>query len=313
MLRLVNYILLLSMIATIIFSCGQNGQPEKSEIELPFVITAKGDTFQIADPSEKMLDNYARAKTTFEADSNNVDNIIWFGRRTAYLGQYYDAIDIYSKGIEQFPEDARLYRHRGHRYISVRDFDKAILDLEKAAELIKGTENEIEPDGLPNAQNIPVSSLHGNIWYHLGLAYYLKKDYPRSFVCFMNGRNSGSNDDNIVSTTHWLYMNAIRMENDSLAENVLKPIDEYTEIIENFNYYKLCKLYKGLLPIDSLQATLAGNPSGDALKYGMATWFNYKGNSEKSMELIKEILDGNSWSSFGYIAAESDYPNPGKE
>ena len=63
-----------------------------------------------------------------------------------------------------------MYRHRGHRYVSIREFDRAIADLEYAATLIEGTEDEIEPDGMPNAMNIPVSSLHSNIWYHLGLA-----------------------------------------------------------------------------------------------------------------------------------------------
>ena len=37
--------------------------------------------------------------------------------------------------------------------------------------MIAGKEDSIEPDGMPNPQNIPVSSLHTNIWYHLGLAY----------------------------------------------------------------------------------------------------------------------------------------------
>ncbi len=58
----------------------------------------------------------------------------------------------------------------------IREFDRAIQDFEKAATLIEGTEDKIEPDGLPNAQNIPVSTLHTNIWYHLGLAYYLQHD-----------------------------------------------------------------------------------------------------------------------------------------
>ncbi len=255
-----------------------------------------------------MLAEFNVAKEKFVADQNNVDNIIWYGRRTAYLGQYYEAIKIYTEGIEKFPDDPRLYRHRGHRYISVRDFDKAINDLEKAVELIEDTENEIEPDGLPNAQNIPVSTLHGNIWYHLGLAYYLKQDFQKSFDCFVNCRNSGSNDDNIVSSTHWLVMNTLRMDMDTLIDQVLEPIKEEAHIIENFSYHQLCQLYKGLLPVDSLQATMAGSPSGDALKYGLATWLYYHDSQVEAKELFEEILNGNSWSSFGYIATEEDYP-----
>ncbi|KAA3639379.1 MAG: hypothetical protein DWQ02_03800 [Bacteroidetes bacterium] len=293
----------------LLWSCTQDSSTvETSAEKSQMIITAKADTFLLSKPSAKTLEQFNQAREEYVADKDNADNIIWYGRRTAYLGQYYDAIEIYSDGIQKFPDDPRLYRHRGHRYISVRDFDKAIADLEKAAALIEGTENKIEPDGLPNAQNIPVSSLHGNIWYHLGLAYYLKQDFQRSFDCFMNCRNSGSNDDNIVSSTHWLFMNMLRMEKDSLKDQVLEPIKVEANIIENFSYHQLCQLYKGLLPVDSLQATVAGSPSGDALKYGLATWLYFNDSKDEARELFEEILDGKSWSSFGYIATEEDFP-----
>ena len=107
----------------------------------------------------------------------SADNLIWLGRRTAYMGHYKNAIDIYTKGIDQYSKDARFYRHRGHRYISIRCFNLAIKDFKKAARLTRGKPNEVEPDGLPNALNIPTSTLQGNIYYHLGLAYYLQGDY----------------------------------------------------------------------------------------------------------------------------------------
>ena len=78
------------------------------------------------------------ARELYEKDPKSVDRIIWLGRRTAYLGRYKDAIKIYTDGINQFPTDARLYRHRGHRFITLRCFDDAIADLEKASKLIKG-------------------------------------------------------------------------------------------------------------------------------------------------------------------------------
>ena len=55
------------------------------------------------------------ARKSVEADPRSVDGWIWVGRRTAYLGHYKDAIKIYTDAIKQFPSDARLYRHRGHR------------------------------------------------------------------------------------------------------------------------------------------------------------------------------------------------------
>ena len=77
----------------------------------------------------------------------------------------------------------------------------AINDFEKAGQLIQGKENEIEPDGMPNAMNIPISTLHGNIWYHLGLAYYLKHDYKKSFEVAKNPNEKVALPDNFEAQT----------------------------------------------------------------------------------------------------------------
>lgn len=87
------------------------------------------------------------ARERYEKEPKSVEALIWYGRRTAYLAHYKDAIFTFTEGIEQFPNDAQLYRHRGHRYITLRCFDAAIADLEKAAKLIKGKPDEIEPHG----------------------------------------------------------------------------------------------------------------------------------------------------------------------
>jgi len=102
--------------------------------------------------------NLAVARAAYERAPDNADSIIWLGRRQAYLEQYQEAIRTFTEGIAKHPNDPRLYRHRGHRYLTVREFDKALADLQRAAELARGTENETEPDGAPNARNIPTST-----------------------------------------------------------------------------------------------------------------------------------------------------------
>jgi tetratricopeptide (TPR) repeat protein len=79
----------------------------------------------------------SEAKNDYEKNPRNADAIIWLGRRTAYLGNYKEAIKIFTEGIGKFPNDARFYRHRGHRFITIRCFDDAIKDFETAAKLTK--------------------------------------------------------------------------------------------------------------------------------------------------------------------------------
>lgn len=297
---------LLFFVSQVICYC-QHPTTDTDELAKAYVfITPLGKEFYVEATSESLLAQYAKAQKQYQSNPLSADNIIWYGRRTAYLGNYQQAIEIFTEGIEKFPNDARFYRHRGHRYISIRKFDEAITDLKKAAELIKGTKNRVEPDGMPNAQNIPVSTLHGNIWYHLGLAYYLKHDYKKSFDAYINCRNSGTRDDNIVSSTHWLYMLQRRLGNIKEANKLLEPIKEDAEIIENHNYYHLCKFYKGILSIEALINPGSDNAASDATKYGLANWYFYNNEKVKSKALMEDIVNGKSWNSFGYIAAESD-------
>jgi len=269
-------------------------------------VSLTGDALIAAAPGQGTLDRLAAAKKDYDDNPHDADNIIWYGRRTAYTGDYRGAIEIFSIGIKEFPNDARMYRHRGHRYISIREFDRAIHDLERAATLIEGTENETEPDGLPNALNIPISSLHGNTWYHLGLAYYLKQDWPNAYRAYTAGFNAGRNDDNRVSTTHWLYMILRRMGDRDAADNVLDVISADMNVIENTVYHNLCLFYKGELSLEEMLGDDADNPTGAAAAYGVANWYFYNGDEAEAQTRLESLLATDSWSAFGYIAAEAD-------
>ena len=269
-------------------------------------MTLSGKPLYSPAPGQAVLDNLAEAKKNFDANPNDAENIIWFGRRIAYTGDFRGAIEVFSDGIEKFPNDDRMYRHRGHRYISIREFDRAIADLEIASRLIEGKENETEPDGAPNELNIPVSSRHGNIWYHLGLAYYLKQDWENAFRAYQNGFNSGRNDDNRVSTTHWLYMIKRRMGDEEGAAKVLDVITKNMEVIENFSYHHLCLFYKGGMTVDELMSDGEDTPSGASAAYGLANWYYVHGDDEEALKHLNALVNTNSWAAFGFIAAEAD-------
>jgi hypothetical protein len=287
--------------------CSDVDSPSTADVIQGYSLS--GQPLILAPPSEGSLQNLAGAKAEYDANPENADAIVWYGRRIAYTGDYLSAIDVFSQGIALHPSDARFFRHRGHRYISIREFDKAIADLETAAALIQGQENAIEPDGLPNPQNIPLTTTHGNIWYHLGLAYYLKQDWPNALTAFQNGYNLGGNDDNLVSTGHWIYMIQRRMGNEAAATASLSGISRDMNIIENMSYHQLCLLYRDEISIEDMMAANGDDPSNAAVAYGIANYYYYNGDREKSDALLNSILQGSSWASFGYIAAEADLAN----
>jgi len=262
-------------------------------------LTVERDSLQIV--------KYLDALEDYENNKDWPDNIIWLGRRIAYLGDYKRAIEIFTEGINKFPEDARFLRHRGHRYISTRQLDKAIADFEKAKTLIKDTEDQVEPDGLPNRLNQPVSSLHTNIYYHLGLAYYLKNDFKNALKAFTDCLDASKNDDMQVATRHWLYMILQRMDMKEEAESILNPIKVEMNIIENIAYHDLLLFYKGLQTESKLLKVENGSVgANEATQYGIANWHYYNDNIERAVEMFNNIIKNGNWSGFGYIAAEAD-------
>ena len=295
----------------LIIACKEEQSHMQTSPQIEYeAISMLGDTLRSKAPSEKLLERYSEKRSTYDDNPHDLDNVIWFGRFTAYKGDYREAIRIYTEGLREFQDESRLLRHRGHRYISVRELDKAIADLTRAAELIQGEENQSEPDGMPNARNIPVSTMHGNIYYHLGLAHYLNQDMNKALDAYKKCLETSSNPDNVVSATHWIYMINRRMGRLETANQYLEPISQDMDIIENDAYYKACLMYKGLMQPDSLyKPEEEESPSGSALNYAIGNWYFYNGDRAKAKEIFEKIISGSDWASFGHIAAESDLAN----
>lgn len=262
----------------------------------------------ISDSLKKVYEaNLRAAEKKYRADSTNDEQIIWYGRRLAYLGNYKDAISVYTKGINRYPTNARFYRHRAHRYLTLRCYDNAIADLQKAVELIRDQIDEIEPDGIPNEKNIPTSTLHTNIYYHLGLAYYLKGDNRQALLAWEKCLDIADNDDMKVATLNWLNIVLRKMGRQKDAEQHLKAVSKEMEIIENHDYYNILLMYKTndenkLAEKTQHQETL----SNATLGYGLGTYYQLKRDTNKAKELFEKVVAGKQWNSFGYIAAEAE-------
>ena len=269
-------------------------------------ISLLGEELRSGEPGERVLANLAAARAEYETDPGDADNIIWLGRRIAYTGDYRGAIEVFSEGIEKHPDDARMYRHRGHRYVSIREFDRAIADLEHADTLIEGTEDEVEPDGAPNPAGIPVSTLHSNIWYHLGLAYYLKGDLDNALRIYEFANPQIPNDDMRVAFTHWHYMTLRLLGRNVDARAVLDPIHEDMNVIESMPYHQLCLLYKGESETGTVLGANITAAGGDSAMYGIANWHYYNGRLDDAKAGFEEMIEKSGWASFGRIAAESD-------
>ena len=236
----------------------------------------------------------------------NSDNLIWIGRRHAYLGNYESAIKYFSQGISTYPLDARFYRHRGHRLITNRCFERAINDLKKAASLSNNKPNEIEPDGLPNALNIPTSTLKGNIYYHLGLAYYFESQLKEAMLAFEKCIEFSENNDSFVAAANWLYIIYYQLNMINKANKLLTKIDNQMNLIENHSYLSILNFYKNSTSQFDIEKKIFKEESLNniTVAFGLGNFYLLKGETEKAYKIYNLITNSNQWSSFAYIGAE---------
>lgn len=308
------------ILACVLAACNRNAPapdpvPDPGDATIPVerrieAISFLGDTL-----SEIPLDSathaerealFEEARQTWLADPNDVEAAIWVGRRAAYLGRYQEAIQLYTLGIEGHPDDARLYRHRGHRYITTRQLDLAITDLEHAAWLTDGMSDEVEPDGLPNPRGVPTSTLQSNIWYHLGLARYLDGDFTGALEAYERCLAVSKNRDMEVATRYWLYLTLERLGRADEAATVAGAVSPGWDIIENYSYHRLLLLYQGGDDLAEVLSDEAGSIENTTAAYGVARWYAAKGMEKDANATLEEILSSGQWPAFGYIAAEAD-------
>lgn len=259
-------------------------EPEPEAVSLlgtPFFRTpAEGEALA------KLETGLQEAAAKLEANPDDPGTVILYGRALSGLWRYRDAIDVYTKGIAVHPDHAMLYRHRGHRYISVREFDKAVADLARAAEL-----NDHEFD----------------IWYHLGLARYLKGEFDKAETAYVRCREASHDDGSIIAVSNWLYLALMRQGKSEEAAEVLEGITEGMNAGENVSYYNLLLFDKGLKTASELETAAAASDLEMATTgYGLAARYLVRGETGKAGEMFRKIVALPYWPAFGFIAAEAE-------
>jgi len=267
---------------------------------------------------QQLLEAHAR----WRADPDDADALIWYGRRLGYLGRFDEALQVFTEGIQRHPDDARMWRFRGHRWITLRQFDRAVSDLERAAQLIEGQPDEVEPSGAPNARGIDLDTLHENVWYHLALARFLLGQFEDALADWERCLATVRNDDGRAMCAYWIASAASRAavqvaaegEDERAAElraratEALAAIRPEMDIVEYTSYHRLALAWKGETDPDALLAATvddeAGGPDFATVGFGVGHWHLCRGDTEAALRVFEAVVRGDSWNAFGHIAAE---------
>ncbi|HVO12367.1 MAG TPA: prolyl oligopeptidase family serine peptidase [Vicinamibacteria bacterium] len=252
----------------------------------------------------------ALATAEFVKNPTSAEAAITLGRRTAALGRFREAIEVYSRAIALHPNDPRLLRHRGHRYLTVRELDKALADLTRAASLAAGRPDQPEPDLDPSRP--PTTTLQREIEYHLGVAQYVRGDFAAAEKAFRRCLQlSQGSADGVVSATDWLYSSLRRLGRDAGAARLLEPIREDLQLTHGRSYLNRLLLYKGVYtPEDLLRA------GGDELTratygYAVGSWYLWNGRPDEARATWERVAASPQWPAFGRAAAEAELARMG--
>ncbi|MDE0828370.1 MAG: hypothetical protein OSB03_04150 [Vicinamibacterales bacterium] len=254
---------------------------------------------------ERLERDLSEARSLWSAEQNEA-NAIWVGRRLGYLGRYSEAIEWFSARLQEFPDSYRLLRHLGHRRISLRQFASAEADLTRAWALARDHPNRIEPDGAPNTFNIPRSTDHGNILYHLALAIHLQGRWEESANAWTACQEAATNDDSRASALNWRYQALMRAGRPHEAREMVSKARSDWDVIENHAYLDLCLLYAGRLGLSDVLGSGSDAIQDVTRRYGVSAWRYAAGEVEGAQAEWTALVESGPWNAFGVIAAEAD-------
>ena len=224
-----------------------------------------------------------------KADPYNGD--LWMQRGLALAKQslYREATESYSKAIAIDPFKGIYYRHRAHRFLSCYRFEDACADFTMASRLIP---------------------LNWDVWYHLGLSWFLLGDYAQALVAYRRCMELSETEDKTIAISDWLWITLKRLGMNEEADMVLDGITENMDAGDNIAYFNRLLMYKGLRKPEDLLSSDGNAVNVITMGFGLANYYSVIGDSKRAHELLQEVIrqgdENHIYYAFGYLAAMVD-------
>lgn len=224
----------------------------------------------------------ARAESALAAAPRDVARIIALGVAQSGVRQYREAIATFTRGLAIAPDEAMLYRWRGHRYLSVREFDRALDDLTRGSQL---------------------DSTNYGIWYHLGIVRYARDDFAGAADAFTRAERRAPDAGERAGATDWLWMSLSRA---GRAADARALLDRRPDSLPPGNAYgQRLRLYRGEIgPDDVLTAADTGDIAVATLSYGVGNWYVVRGDTARARAWFERSVQSGGWPAFGFIVSE---------
>ena len=226
----------------------------------------------------------ARAEAALAADPRNVERFIQLGVAQSGARQFREAIQTFTRGLAVAPNDPMLYRWRGHRYLSVRELDRAMADLTRGFQL---------------------DSTNYGVLYHLGIVRFVRGDFAGAADAFRRAQPRAPDAGELAGSTDWRWMSLMRAGRKADAEAMLArrpdslPVDNA--------YARRLKLYRGeVKPDDVFTPADTADVQVATLSYGLGNWYLVRGDSTRARQYFERAIQSGGWPGFGFIVSEAE-------
>ncbi len=227
-----------------------------------------------------------KAREALAQDPRNVARIIDLGVAQSGARQYREAIETFTRGLSLAPNDVMLYRWRGHRYLSVREFDKARADL---------------------ARGYQIDSTNYGVLFHYGIVRYVAGDFAGAATLFKKAQPLAPDGGELAGSTDWLWMSLARAGRTGEAAAMLAARPDSIAAPPGYAYAQRLKLYRGEFTPETLFTPAdTADVQQATLNYGLGSWYMVRGDTAKARAAFERTVKSGGWPGFGFIAAEAE-------
>jgi Flp pilus assembly protein TadD len=226
----------------------------------------------------------ARAQRDLDAHPRDLQKYVALGTAQAGARQTQEAVQTFTRALAIWPDSAILWRWRGHRNLSVRNFDQAMADFTRGY-------------GMD-------STVYG-ILYHLGVLRFVRGDFNAAADAFRRAQPLAPDAGELAGSTDWLWMSLMRAGRAGEAAAMLARRPD--SLPTTAAYARRLKMYRGeITPGQLITPADTGDIDVATLEYGLGNWYIVHADTARARAaFLRSVLSG-GWPAFGFIASEEE-------
>ena len=259
----------------------QTAAPSAQDAQQAF---AQGNEYVKQQKNDQAVESFERAMAL---DPGNADYPLAKCRALAGANKREEAIAACTQSLKLRPDNPEALRDRGHYHLNLGQVDAGLADLTKAEQLTKTDRG---------------------VYYHLGVAYYVKGDFQRAAQAFQSCLDNSKGEDRIEGMA-WLYPSLVRAGRKQEAASLLDQVKPDANVTGHPAWYlDRLLLFKGAKSEDEVAANLEKEDglSVSSIGYSLGLWHLLNGRKQRARQYFEKAVASNATPAWGYRCSEAE-------